>query len=51
MAGWTHAAGSGELIADLVTGTPQLDPASYSLDRFFQLRHRDAPYKFTLAAS
>jgi len=49
--GWTHAAGSGELIADLVTGTPQLDPASYSLDRFFQLRHRDAPYKFTLAAS
>src|SRR5262249_48148588 len=33
--GWTMAAGSGELLAELLSGeTPQLDPQPYSLARF-----------------
>jgi D-amino-acid dehydrogenase len=33
--GWTMAAGSGQLLADLMSGiTPSIDPAPYALERF-----------------
>lgn len=47
--GWTHAAGSGQLVADLIAGRePYLDPESYSLGRFSTLHQKDAPYNFHL---
>mmetsp|Transcript_40233 Transcript_40233/g.93162 ORF Transcript_40233/g.93162 Transcript_40233/m.93162 type:complete len:470 (-) Transcript_40233:304-1713(-) len=47
--GWTHAAGSGQLVADLILRCQtQLDPESYNLSRFSSLLQRDSPYEFQL---